>query len=226
MAKGTFARALGEENPASVQLLGLCPLLAVSGSVVAGLGLGVVTVLTLLWSGAIVSVFRAWVPHEVRLPVFIVIVALGVSAVDLVLPAFWFELHLRLGLFLPLVITNCVILSRLERVASRRGLAETLLDAAGAGVGFGLILLLLGAVRELIGTGCILAGADLVFPVESNFLRICAAPVGLPVALMPPGAFFLFAGVIALGRVVRAGGAGRSTGVRDVSGKEEVQGRI
>ena len=194
-------RGVWSENPALVQLLGLCPLLAVSTSAIAGAGLGFATIITMVVASTLVSAIRGLVPAMVRLPVFVIVVASAVTAIDLVLPAFFFDLHRRLGLFIPLIVTNCVVLARLESFASSRPVSASAADGLAMGTGFAVVLVVLGAVREAAGTGCVLAGADMLLPVAPDAYRLCALPGGLLIALTPPGAFFALAGLIVLGRL-------------------------
>src|SRR5512139_911956 len=158
-ARGILRNGLIDANPGFVQLLGLCPLLAVSSSVGSALGLGLATTLVLVASNAIAALVGPRLPREVRLAVFVVTIAAAVTAVDLSMAAWWPGLHASLGIFLPLIVTNCLVLARAESFASRAPLAGALLDGLAMGLGFLLVLLLLGSVRELLGHGTV--GADL-----------------------------------------------------------------
>jgi len=199
-ADSVLKRGLVAENPALVQLLGLCPLLAVSTSAVAGLGLGCATWLVLVVSAAFVSTLRGRIPPSVRLPAFVVVIAAAVTAIDLVLPVFLFDLHRKLGLFVPLIVTNCVVLARMETFASKHPLRPALLDASAMGIGFAAALIVLGLIRELIGTGCILGGRDILNPNAPDAGKVCVSTRGMLIALLPPGAFFVLAFLVIVWR--------------------------
>lgn len=198
MVSGIIVRGMWRENPALVQLLGLCPLLAVSTSVMAGIGLGLATLVTIVVSSILVSALRRWVPNTVRLPLFVVIIASAVTAIDLILPAFLYELHGKLGIFVPLIVTNCVVLARLEAFAASNPIPLALADGFAMGGGFAGALIALGLLREALGTGCILAHADMLLPLPADALLVCGFDGGLFIALTPPGGFFLLAALIAL----------------------------
>lgn len=191
-------QGLWQNNPGLVQLLGLCPLLAVTNTAVNGLGLGLATVFVLLCSSAAVSLVRGVLLPEIRIPVFVLIIATTVTVVDLGLQAGLPELSQTLGIFVPLIVTNCTILARAEAFASRQRLLPAIHDALAQGVGFALVLIALGAMRELIGQGTLFAGADLLLGDWATGLSIRLLPegFGLLLALLPPGAF------IALGLMV------------------------
>jgi electron transport complex protein RnfE len=187
-------RGLWTSNPALVQLLGLCPLLAVSTSAVNGLSLGVTTTLALLGSNLGVSLSRRYIQREVRLPVYVLILATMVTVVDLCLQAYAPDVHRNLGIFVPLIVTNCAVLARAEAFASRHGPADAAADACAMGLGFALVLTSLGALRELLGTGVIFAGAEQLFGAVGRELRLeVFEGEGLLVALLPPGAFLTLA---------------------------------
>lgn len=150
-------------NPGTVQLLGLCPLLAVTTTVINGLGLGLATTLTLVASNVIVSLIRRLVRPEIRIPVFVLIIASIVTVIELAMNAWLHELYLILGIFIPLIVTNCAIIGRAESFASRHTVDRALLDGLAMGVGFTLVLVILGGMRELIGQGTLLAQAHLMF---------------------------------------------------------------
>lgn len=185
-----FRRGLVSENPALVQLLGLCPLLAVSTSVVAGVGLAGATWAVMVISALLVSALRTLIPSSIRLPAFVVIIAAAVTAIDLILPIFLFELHRKLGLFIPLIVTNCVVLARVETFSSKQPLSRAMRDANAMACGFALALVLLGFVRELAGTGCVLDNISILMPLSSDAWKVCIFDRGLLIALLPPGAFF------------------------------------
>ncbi len=188
---------LWKNNPGLVQLLGLCPLLAVTTSVVNALGLGLATLLVLTVSNLTVSLIRGWVRDEIRIPVFVMIIASLVTAVELAMNAWFHELYRVLGIFIPLIVTNCMIIGRAEAFASRHGPALALFDGLMMGAGFALVLLVLGAIRELVGQGTLLAGAHMMFGGDADLtIRVFGDGDGFLLALLPPGAF------IALGLLV------------------------
>lgn len=189
---------LWRRNAGVVQLLGLCPLLAVSTSAVTGLGLGLATLFVLTCTNVVVSLLRPVLVGSLRIPVFVLVIAALVTVVELVLAGWLPALDQRLGLFVPLIVTNCTILARAEAFASRQRLLPAIHDALAQGVGFALVLIALGAMRELIGQGTLFAGADLLLGDWATGLSIRLLPegFGLLLALLPPGAF------IALGLMV------------------------
>lgn len=202
--KNLSVQGLWKNNPAIVQLLGLCPLLAVTGTVVNGLGLGLATTLVLLGSNITVSLVRNFVPNEIRIPIFVMVIAAFVTVVELVMHAYTFELYQALGIFIPLIVTNCAIIGRAEAYASKNPVQFAAFDGLAMGLGFTLILVVLGAMREVLGYGTLLAGAELlmgswaevleiqVFTTESNFL----------LAILPPGAFLGMGLLIAAKNIV------------------------
>ena len=149
--KENFAKGLLKENPVFVLLLGLCPVLGVTTSATNGLGMGVATLFVLLMSNLVVSLIRNFIPDKVRIPAFIVIIASFVTVVDLVMAGYTPGLHEQLGLFIPLIVVNCIVLGRAEAFASKHTLLSSMIDGLGMGVGFTFALVLLGAIRELLG---------------------------------------------------------------------------
>jgi electron transport complex protein RnfE len=178
-------------NPGLVQLLGLCPLLAVTTSVVNGLGLGLATTLTLACSNLTVSLIRRVVRPEVRIPVFVLVIASIVTVIELVMNAWLHELYKILGIFIPLIVTNCAIIGRAESFASRNSADRALLDGLAMGIGFTLVLVSLGGMRELLGHGTLLAQAHLMFGEAARDWAITVLPDyrGFLLAILPPGAF-------------------------------------
>ncbi len=182
---------LWDNNTALVQLLGLCPLLAVTGTLMNGLGLGIATTFVLVGSNVTVSIIRNHIPKEIRIPIFVMLIASFVTNIQLLMNAFTYELHLVLGIFIPLIVTNCMIIGRAEAFASRNKPIHSLVDGIAQGLGFTLVLMLLGALREFVGQGTILDGAHLLlgdwaknltwhfYLTEQKFLF----------AILPPGAF-------------------------------------
>jgi Na+-translocating ferredoxin:NAD+ oxidoreductase subunit E len=197
---------LWKSNPALVQLLGLCPLLAVSTSVVNALGLGLATVAVLVLSNTCVSLIRNAVPHSVRLPLFVMIIACAVTCIELLMQAFAYGLFQVLGIFLPLIASNCVILSRADAFASRNTLGAALLDGLFMGLGFACVLVLLAGLRELAGTGALFANMDLLFgPGAANWKKVFFDDYQpFLLALLPPGAFFFTGLLIAVKNLIDA----------------------
>jgi len=191
--KGEITRnGLWGNNVALVQLLGLCPLLAVTSTVVNGIGLGIATLITLVLSNTIVSLIRGFVRSEVRLPVFVLIIASVVTIIELTMKALFYDLYLVLGIFIPLIVTNCAIIGRAEGFASRNPVGPAALDGLMMGLGFLVVLALLGGLREIIGFGTLFAQAELMFGSGAEILTIKFNPdySGFLLAVLPPGAFF------------------------------------
>lgn len=180
---------LWTNNPGLVQLLGLCPLLAVSTSLVNGLGLGIATTLVLIASNLTVSMIREFVRPEIRIPVFVLVIASFVTAVELAMNAWFHELFRVLGIFIPLIVTNCAIIGRAEAFASREPPGLAALDGLAMGLGFTAVLVTLGAARELIGQGTLFAGAHMMFGERAWALEMQFTDGGFLLALLPPGAF-------------------------------------
>ena len=182
---------LWRNNPALVQLLGLCPLLAVSGTVVNALGLGIATFFVLVGSNVAVSLIRNHVQDAVRLPAFVMIIASFTPTAELIMQALTFELYQILGIFIPLIVTNCIILGRAEGFARKNTVWRSFVDGAMMGVGFTAILVMLGVIREIIGQGTLFAGMDLLFgPIAANWkLVIIPNYSQFLFAVLPPGAF-------------------------------------
>jgi Na+-translocating ferredoxin:NAD+ oxidoreductase subunit E len=183
---------LWNNNVALVQLLGLCPMLAVTSTAINGIGLGLATLMTLVISNTLVSLIRDVVRQEVRLPVFVLIIASVVTIIELIMKAWFYELYLVLGIFIPLIVTNCSIIGRAEGFASRNPVGPSALDGFMMGLGFLLVLTVLGTMREVIGFGTIFAQADVMFGEAAGFLTLTLSQDygGFLVAVLPPGAFF------------------------------------
>jgi electron transport complex protein RnfE len=190
---------LWHNNPALVQLLGLCPLLAVSNTLINGLGLGIATTMVLVGSNISVSFVRHWIPKEIRIPVFVMMIASFVTNTQLLMNAFTYELYLVLGIFIPLIVTNCTIIGRAEAFASKNGIIPSFVDGLMQGIGFSTVLVLLGALREFMGQGTLFAGADQLFGEWASVLTIHLYQVdqSFLFALLPPGAFFALGLLIA-----------------------------
>ena len=195
---------LWNNNVALVQLLGLCPLLAVTGTIINGLGLGVATLLTLVISNTIVSSIRHFVRPEVRVPVFVMIIASIVTTIELTMNAYFHELFNILGIFIPLIVTNCSILARAEAFASKNKIIPSALDGLMMGLGFAVVLVLLGALREALGHGTLFADSHLMFgEIARNWTIVLIDDYsGLLLAILPPGAFIGLGLIIALKNVI------------------------
>ena len=182
---------LWKQNTGVVQLLGLCPLLAISNNVVNALSLGLATVFVMMASSLSVSSVRNFVPNEIRIPVFILIIAALVTVIDLALNAFAHPLYLVLGVFIPLITTNCIVLARADAFASKNHALHSALDGALMGLGLTLVLGVLGTIREVAGQGTLLSGIDLAFGPATKSWVITLMPdyKGFLLAILPPGAF-------------------------------------
>ena len=203
-SKELLKNGLWDNNPALVQLLGLCPLLAVSSTVTNALGLGLATLVVLVGSNVTVSLIRDYVPKEIRIPVFVMIIAALVTCVQLVMNAYAYGLYLSLGIFIPLIVTNCIIIGRAEAFASKNAVAPAALDGLWMGLGMTSVLVVLGAMRELIGNGTLFDGADLLLGDWAASLRIAVFQFDSQflLALLPPGAFIGVGFLIALKNVI------------------------
>ena len=180
-----LTRGIIRENPTFVMLLGMCPTLGVTTSALNGLGMGLATLFVLILSNAAISLVKNFIPDMVRIPSFIVIIASFVTVVDLLMAAYLPTLHAALGIFIPLIVVNCIILGRAEAFASKNNLFQSVLDAIGMGSGFTLGLTLLGSVREILGNGSLFGYGFLGEDANTMLLFI-----------MPPGAFLALAGLI------------------------------
>ena len=198
--KALTVKGLWSNNPALVQLLGLCPLLAVSTNIANALGLGLATLFVLVVSNVAVSLVRGLVSNAIRLPVFVLIIASAVTCTELLMQAYTFELYQVLGIFLPLITTNCAILGRAEAFASKNGIIPAAYDGLMMGLGFALVLVALGAIRELLGTGILFADMQLLFGAQAETWRWVVFDDYQPflLAVLPPGAFIFTGLLIAL----------------------------
>ncbi len=190
---------LWKNNPALVQLLGLCPLLGVSNSTVNALGLALASAVVLICSNTAVSLVRGVVNTAVRLPAFVMIIAALTTCIELLMQAFTYELYQILGIFIPLITTNCVILGRADGFAAKNGPARAAYDGLVMGVGFGIVLVLIGAARELLGTGALFANMHLLFGPQAVDWQITLVSdyKGFLLAILPPGAFIVLGLLIA-----------------------------
>jgi electron transport complex protein RnfE len=184
---GEITKGIWKDNPILVLLLGLCPTLAVTNSAYNGLGMGVATTCVLIGSNLMVSILKPIVPKSVRIPVYIVVIASFVTVVDLALKAYLYDLSRNLGLFVPLIVVNCIILGRAEAFASRNTIFRSVLDAIGMSIGFTLILFILGAIREIIGSGTLTLFQ--LGETEIKYSLLGSDYPGVLVMILPPGAF-------------------------------------
>ena len=194
---------LWSNNPALVQLLGLCPLLAVSATVVNALGLALATLLVLVGASTTISLIRHQVPSAVRLPAFVMVIAAFVTCAELLMAAFAYSLYQILGIFIPLIVTNCAILGRADAFASRQPVLPAAVDGLMMGLGFGAVLVLMGAIRELVGQGTLFSDMALLFgPVAAHWQITLVADYQFLFFILPPGAFFVAGLLIALKNVL------------------------
>ncbi|WP_035854046.1 electron transport complex subunit E [Deefgea rivuli] len=204
--------SIWKQNAGVVQVLGLCPVLVMSSNIINGVSLGLATSVVMLISGAAIAAIREFVPNELRAPIFILIIAALVTMVDLLMNAYVHDLYVVLGIFIPLITTNCIVLARAEAYASKNGVVQSGLDGLFMGLGLTLVLGILGAMRELVGKGTLLSGIDLVFGASAKSWVIHVIPAEYNyqflLAILPPGAFiglgFLIAGKQALDRRAEA----------------------
>ncbi len=225
MAQNNFAGiardGLWNNNPALVQILGLCPLLAVTNTTINGIGLGLATMMTLVISNGIVSLIRNWVTPEIRLPVFVLVIACIVTVIELAMNAYFHELYNLLGIFIALIVTNCNIIARAEAFASRNPLLPALFDGLMMGTGFLLVLVTLGAMREMIGSGTLFANAHLMFGEGARGLTVRLGDYhGMLLAILPPGAFIGLGLLIALKNAIDRRRAERRTAPAAVAAPE------
>lgn len=185
------------QNTSLVQILGLCPLLAVTTNAVNGIMLSLATILVMAMSNVAVASLRNLIPHEIRIPVFILIVATLVTVVDMLFNAFFHQLYVVLGIFIPLIVTNCIVLARVEAFAAKNPPLHSTLDGIFMGVGMLWTLGLLGGLRELIGKGTLFSGIDMVVPGLSPWHLLPESYPGFLLGLLPPGAFILLGCLIA-----------------------------
>lgn len=206
-------QGLWKNNPGLVQLLGLCPLLAVTATLTNALGLGLATMAVLIGSNVLVSLVKDFVPREIRIPVFVMIIAALVTCVQLLINAYAYGLYLSLGIFLPLIVTNCVIIGRAEAFASRNSLIKSAFDGFMMGLGFLLVLSVLGASREILGQGTLFEGADLLLGdwAASLTIHLWQVDTNFLLAMLPPGAFIGMGFLIAFKNIVDKQIADRTT---------------
>lgn len=197
---------LWNNNPALVQVLGLCPLLAVSGTVVNSLALGLATLCVLTLSNLAVSLIRNATTDAIRLPTFVMIIAAFTTCIEFLMNAFTYELYLILGIFIPLIVTNCIVLGRADSFASKNPPLHAIWDGLMMGTGFGLVLVALGAVRELLGTGALFNNMHLLFgDMALNWkVEFISDYKGFLIAVLPPGAFMVLGLLLAMKNIIDA----------------------
>ncbi|MCF6288362.1 MAG: electron transport complex subunit E [Proteobacteria bacterium] len=197
---GFIRKRLINDNAALVQLLGLCPLLAVSNSIINALGLAIATVFTLTLTNALVASVKPIISKEIRISLFVLIIASVVTALEMFMNAYFHELYLILGIFIPLIVTNCIIIARAETFACKNTVWLSIKDGFFTGMGFALVLIVIGAIREIIGNGSLFNQAHLLFGTfgEKLHWQIFTDYQGFLIAVLPPGAFFVLAALVAI----------------------------
>ena len=200
MFKKAVIDGLWKQNPGVIQLLGLCPTLAVTTTVVNGLSLGLATVIVMIVANASISPIRRFIPDEIRVPIFILVIAASVTVIDLAIHAYAEPLYKALGIFIPLIVTNCIVLARVESFASKNPILPSFYDGLFMGLGLCFVLILLGGMRELLGKGTLFSGLDLIFgqSYKGMSLEFFSNYEGFLLAVLPPGAFLGLALLIAL----------------------------
>jgi electron transport complex protein RnfE len=207
----TSFNGLWKQNPGLVQLLGLCPILAVSTTMVNAVSLGMATVLVMAVANLSIAALRNFIPYEIRIPVFILVIAALVTMVDLSFNAWFHELYLVLGIFIPLIVTNCIVLARVEAYAAKNDAISSTIDGVMMGLGLVWVLAVLGGARELIGAGTLFAGIDMVFPGLTHIDVFGQDYGGFLLMILPPGAFFTLGCLIALFNWINARSAARAS---------------
>jgi Na+-translocating ferredoxin:NAD+ oxidoreductase subunit E len=186
-----------KQNTGVVQILGLCPILAVSNNIVNAVSLGLATILVMALANLAIAALRNFIPYEIRIPVFILIIAALTTVVDLAFNAYLHELYLVLGIFIPLIVTNCIVLARVEAFAAKNEPGSSTVDGIAMGIGLTLVLAILGAMREVVGSGTLLSGIDMIIPGAQPIALFGNDYPGFLVAILPPGAFFALGCLIA-----------------------------
>ncbi len=189
--KDIMHNGLWKQNAGVVQLLGLCPLLAISNSVVNAVSLGIATTLVMTLSGATISPIRNFVPNEIRIPVYILVIAVLVTVVQYLMNAYMYSLYIVLGIFIPLIVTNCIVLARIEAFAGKNPVLPAAVDGLAMGLGLTAVIGILGGMREIVGHGTLFSGLDLVLGEMAKGWVITVIPDyhGFLLAILPPGAF-------------------------------------
>ena len=186
-----------KQNTGLTQMLGMCPILAVSTSFVNGVSLGLATVFVMAMSNLVVSALRNLIPYEIRIPVFILIIAALVTVTDLAMNAWMHGIYLVLGIYIPLIVTNCIVLARVEAFAAKNGVLASAVDGASMGLGLTAVLGVLGGIRELVGAGTLFSGVELVIPGVSALQILPSDYPGFLFSILPPGAFVTLAFLVA-----------------------------
>ncbi|GHT86677.1 electron transport complex subunit E [Betaproteobacteria bacterium] len=202
--KESARNGLWRQNPGLAQILGLCPILAISTNMVNAVSLGLATILAMAISNLTVAALRRLIAYEIRIPVFILIIAALVTVLDLAFNAFFHSLYLVLGIFIPLITTNCIVLARVEAYAAKNGVVESTLDGILMGAGLLWVLALLGGMRELIGVGTLFGGIEMIVPGWSGLQVFGDDYPGFMLAILPPGAFFTLGCLIAAFNAINA----------------------
>jgi electron transport complex protein RnfE len=192
-----LTRGFLKENPVFVLLLGMCPTLGTTTSAVNGLGMGLATTFVLVMSNLVISLIKGFIPDKVRIPAFIVVIASFVTIVDLLMQGYLPALHAQLGLFIPLIVVNCIVLGRAEAFASKNGALDSILDGLGMGLGFAFALTVLGGVREILGSGALFGFPLHIFPTDDK-----GSPITMIVFILAPGAFLVLGYLIAIVRKI------------------------
>ena len=186
-----------KQNTGVVQILGLCPILAISTNIVNAVSLGLATIVVMAMSNLVIAALRNFIPYEIRIPVFILIIAALVTVVDLSFNAFFHDLYLVLGIFIPLIVTNCIVLARVEAYAAKNDPLTSTFDGIMMGVGLVWVLAVLGGMRELLGAGTLFSGIEMILPGASAWNVFGDDYPGFLIAILPPGAFFALGVLIA-----------------------------
>jgi electron transport complex protein rnfE len=202
--KTIFVQGIWTNNSTVVQLLGLCPLLAVSNTATNALGLGLATMLVLTCTNTVISIFRQHIPNEIRIPIYVMIIATTVTVVQLLMNAYTYPLYQSLGIFIPLIVTNCIVIGRAEAFASKNSIAHSAFDGFSMGLGMLCGLVALGALREAIGNGTLFDGIENLLGNWAAFMRIefFHSDSNLLLAILPPGAFIGLALLLALKNII------------------------
>ncbi|MCF7926288.1 MAG: electron transport complex subunit E [Candidatus Izimaplasma sp.] len=198
--KENFLKGLIKENPIFVFLLGMCPALAVTSTFETALGMGILVIFVLTGSNFVVSLVRKYIPHEIRTPSYIVIIATFVTIVEMITEAYTYDLYIALGIFIPLIVVNCLILGRAESFASKNKVIDSVIDGIGMALGFTIALITIGVLRELLATGTIQYGVYLPFFVEEpiSLIKLFPKKFGLTMFSLPPGAFIALGIILAI----------------------------
>lgn len=209
-------QGLWKNNPILVQILGLCPTLAVTNTAANAIGMGIATMLVLTLSNLGVSLFRRWIPNEIRIPVYVLLIAALVTCLQLVMNAYFYELYKSLGIFIALIVTNCIVAGRAEAFASKNSPLKSVFDGFMMGMGFAITLFMMGAIREILGEGTLFAGADVLFGPWAAALRVDVyhSDTTFLLAILPPGAFLVLGFLIAAKNAINTRFARKKTPVR------------